>query len=93
MSTNLTRRKLCQSASVALIMLPAMTWCPSAQAKTNQLLRDKLKYQSDPNDAKNCGQCLEFIPSGSDRAKGACKLIPDDDEIAVNGYCVAWNTM
>jgi len=93
MSANQTRRKLCKSAGVVFMMLPIMTVCTAAQAKTNAELRDKLKYQNSPKNGNSCTSCLEFTPGASDQKMGTCKVIPDDDEISAQGYCDAWNTM
>lgn len=93
MSVNLKRRKVCQSAGSVIMLLPIMAVCGSAAAKTNSSLREKLKYQSNPKGEQSCATCLEFVPDASDPTRGLCKVIPDDDEISVHGYCVAWNTM
>jgi len=93
MTANLTRRKLCQSAGVALMMLPVITVCTDASAKTNLSMREKLKYQSQPKEGMSCAACLEYLPGSSDQSVGGCKVIPEDDEISARAYCVAWNTM
>jgi len=93
MTANLTRRKLCQSAGAALVMLPIIAICTEASAKTNSSLREKLKYQSQPKGGMSCAACLEYLPGSSDQSVGGCKVIPDDDEILAQAYCVAFNTM
>ena len=40
-----------------------------------------------------CAVCLEFLPSKVENGPGGCKLLPGDDEISPNGYCIRWNTM
>ena len=91
MTTNLTRRKFCQSAGLTFMLLPVV--CIQASAKTNAAMRENLNYQNTPNGTKSCATCLEFTPGQSDQKTGSCKLIPGDDEISASGYCLAWNTM
>lgn len=84
-----TRRKFLQAA--ALILIPVLTRPASAQS--NASVRAQLKYQSMPKEGMNCTTCLEFLPGKTDQDPGRCKVIPDDDEIDPNGYCIKWNTM
>ncbi len=56
-------------------------------------MRQQLQYQNTPEGAMSCRSCLEFLAGNSEQQAGRCKLIPDDDEIAPNGYCIKWNTM
>jgi hypothetical protein len=93
MSTDLVRRKFLKSTSVAISLVPLAAFVPQARAGSNKALRSQLKYQDTPQDGKSCTSCLEFIPAKSDKALGACKVIPGDDEISPNGYCALWNTM
>lgn len=64
-----------------------------AIAKSNASMRQQLQYQNTPEGAMSCRSCLEFLAGNSEQQAGRCKLIPDDDEIAPNGYCIKWNTM
>ena len=92
MSTNLSRRKFLQTASVALALIPLVVTRP-ARANTNAPVRAKLKYQDTPNNDMSCASCLEFIPGKTDKDLGGCRVIPGDDEIAPSAYCTSWNTM
>ena len=92
-TTSLTRRKLIITASASLMIVPVALLCGKACAATNATLREKLKYLNHPKESKSCSSCLEFVPSTSNPDIGQCKVIPGDDEISVNGYCDAWNTM
>lgn len=92
MSTNLSRRKFLQTASVALALIPLVV-TRSACANTNTPVRARLKYQDTPNNDMSCASCLEFIPGKTDKDLGGCRVIPGDDEIAPNSYCTSWNTM
>ena len=93
MSANLTRRQLCKTAGATLLALPVVMLCGTASAATNAALREKLKYQDHPIQSKSCSSCLEFVASAGNPAIGVCKVIPGDDEISVNGYCDAYNTL
>lgn len=93
MSTDLTRRKLCQSVSAVFITLPVLSICSTVHAKTNLPLRDQLKYQDTPKDGMSCTSCVEFSADQKNQSSGTCKVIPGDDEISANGYCNVWNTM
>lgn len=93
MSTNLTRRKFLQTASVGLVLMPLVAISRQASANTNSIVRAQLKYQNSPKDNMSCTTCLEFIPGKTDKDLGGCKVIPGDDEISPNGYCTKWNTM
>jgi hypothetical protein len=92
MSANLTRRKLWKTAGIALTLMPIVVFTRPASAQTNTAMRAELKYQSTPKDDMKCTTCLEFVPGKAD-GLGACKVIPGDDEISPDGYCIRWNTM
>jgi len=93
MDTNLSRRKMLKIASVSLALIPLATITRQARANTNTALRAQLKYQNTPKDDMICATCLEFVPGKSVKDLGGCKVIPGDDEISPNGYCISWNTM
>lgn len=92
MGAYLSRRKFLRTASVALALIPIMV-AKSAHAVNNAPMRAKLHYQSVPKNDMSCASCLEFIPGKTEQGLGACKIIPNDDEIAPNAYCTGWNTM
>ncbi len=93
MSTNMTRRNFLNKASMALLVIPVLTYSAASSAKTNPTVRAQLKYQDLPKDKMDCRSCLEFVAGMTDRNLGTCKVIPGDDEISPNGYCTKWNTM
>lgn len=93
MNTDLTRRHFLKSASIALALVPLAVISRQASAHTNTTVRAQLKYQNSPKDNMNCSTCLEFIAGKSALDSGKCRVIPDDDEISPNGYCIKWNTM
>jgi len=93
MSADTVRRKFCQSAGVTILLAPFAAVSGRTYAATNAALRAELKYQDTPAGNMTCSACLEFLPGKSANARGGCKLIPGDDEISPNGYCVRWNTM
>jgi hypothetical protein len=92
MNPDLGRRRFLQTASIALALIPLVV-ARTACAKTNASVRAQLKYQNMPNNDMSCASCLEFIPGKTNKDLGGCKVIPGDDEIALNGYCTSWNTM
>lgn len=62
----------------------------SAQAQTNAALRGALKYQDQPKGDQRCNNCMHFVPGANATAKGGCKVIPGDTQIAPQGWCSAW---
>lgn len=92
MSTDLDRRKFLRSAGVVVSLAPIAAFVPQAGASSNKALRAQLNYQDTPLDGKSCASCLEFIPSETDKGRGACKVIPRDDEISPDGYCALWTS-
>jgi hypothetical protein len=93
MSADLQRRKWLINGAVAITLLPLLVVSRQASAKTNAALRAQFKYQDTPKENMSCISCLEFIPGKSDKDLGGCKILPADDEISPNGYCIRWNTM
>jgi hypothetical protein len=84
-----TRRQFLRTAT----LLPLVVIALKANAQTNATVRKQLKYQDHPKNDMNCTSCLEFIPGKSDKDLGGCRLIPGDNEISPDGYCIKWNSM
>ena len=93
MSADPIRRKLCKTAGLTLAFLPLAAITRQAHAATNAALRAELKYQDTPKSGQSCLTCLEFLPGKTPSENGGCKLIPGDDQISPQGYCIRWNTM
>lgn len=93
MSTDLTRRKLCKTASAALVLTPMIFLARHASATVNAATRAALMYQNMPKDGMSCSTCVDFIPGKTAKALGGCTKIPEDDEISPDAYCDKWNTM
>ncbi len=93
MNTNQNRRKFLKIAGVSFALIPLACATNSATAATNAAVRAKLKYQDTPRDKMICATCLEFVAGKTQTDLGKCNVIPGDDEISPNGYCVSWNTM
>ena len=93
MPHNHTRRRVIRIAVLPALALPAVLLAREAAAQTNPALREQLKYQDTPMKDQACTACLEFLPGKTEADRGACKVIPGDDEIAPNGWCTAWNTL
>lgn len=88
MSSNTpTRRRfiLLGTATVAGTVLAS-----GALAQTNASLRSALKYQDQPKGPQRCDNCMHWVPGANATAKGGCKVIPGDKEIAPQGWCTAW---
>jgi hypothetical protein len=62
----------------------------SGQAQTNAALRTALKYQDTPKGPQRCDNCLHWVPGANPTARGGCKIIPGDTQIAPQGWCTAW---
>ncbi len=57
----------------------------SAAAKAS---KQTMKYQDHPNNGQQCSGCIQFIPGGSPKATGKCKVVEGD--ISPNGWCIAY---
>ncbi len=90
MNTSTQRRLFLKLSGSALAAIPVVALTGNAMAATNAQMRTALKYQDKPLADKNCANCLHFVPGASATAKGGCKLMPGDTEIAPAGYCTAW---
>jgi hypothetical protein len=93
MKTDLGRRRWCRQAGAALALAPVFVLTRAARAATNDTLRAQLHYQDQPKDGQSCATCVDFIAGATAQARGGCKRIPGDDQIAPAGYCDAWNTL
>jgi High potential iron-sulfur protein len=99
-SADQTRRKVCKVAGMALALIPVVVVGKTAFAATdsathstiNAKARAELHYQDTPKDGMKCLTCLEYVP-GAKEGFGTCKVIPNDDGISAEGYCISWNTM
>lgn len=98
METTLNKhRKLNQSRRIWLhgltgiaMAAPLALFADRACATQNAALRQALKYQDAPQAGKQCSACAQFVPGKTPKDKGACTVMPGDDEISPSGYCVAW---
>ncbi|MET1083342.1 MAG: high-potential iron-sulfur protein [Burkholderiales bacterium] len=86
----LTRRNMLK-VGAALATIPVVAITGEAWAAQNAALRGALKYQDKPGkDGQKCSTCTHWVPGKTATAKGSCKIIPDDDEISPEGWCVGW---
>jgi hypothetical protein len=85
MKETMTRRQMLKLGGAALLAIPVLGVVGNAQAAQNAAVRTAMKYQGKPGpEGKKCSTCLQFVaPTG-------CKIIPGDNEIAAEGYCVGW---
>lgn len=93
MSTNLTRLKFFETASIALALMPLVAISRLAMANTNTAVSAELKYQNTPKDNMSCTTCLEIVLGKTEKDLGGCKVVSGDDEISPDGYCTNWNSM
>jgi hypothetical protein len=93
MSINQNRRNLLKTTGAVFAIAALNTLPRTACAKTNPELRAKLKYVDKPHGEENCLSCLEFIAGKTEKDLGGCQVIPGDDEISPNAWCISWNTM
>lgn len=87
---NLPRRIWLHAAAGIAVAAPLTIFAANASAAQNAALRQALKYQDTPNGAKQCSSCAQFVPGKTPKDRGACTVIPGDDEISPSAYCVAW---
>lgn len=51
--------------------------------------RQTLQYvDTTPDAAKNCANCIQYIPPAGEGACGGCKLFAGP--VVANGYCAVW---
>jgi len=85
-----TRRVWLKAATGAAIAAPLVFFTRQSLAAKNDALRGSLKYQETPSGAKQCSNCMQFVPGKTAKDKGGCKILPGDTEISPTGYCVAY---
>ena len=91
MNENLpNRRSFLKVGGAALAIIPFVIATGSAGAATNAAMRTSLKYKGTPEGDKNCAGCMQFVPGPSAKDLGGCKILPGDNEVSPQGYCVAW---
>lgn len=91
--TDHVRRNLFKVLCIGLAASPTIGIPLPAIAAINPELRAKLKYQTMPQGDQSCQNCVAFQSGTTDKDFGKCSLIPGDDEISPNGYCIGWYTM
>jgi len=85
-----TRRRFLKVAGAALAAIPVLVVVGRADAATNANMRAALKYQSKPEGDKSCANCMQFVPGGTPKDLGGCKILPGDTEVSPQGYCTGW---
>jgi hypothetical protein len=85
-----SRRIWLKLTAGAVLAAPLLTLTGRAGATQNAASRQAMKYQDKPNGANQCSNCMHFIPGKSAKDPGGCKVIPNDNEISPNGWCIAW---
>jgi hypothetical protein len=78
-----SRRAVLSVAAAATTLLLA----PSAIA--GSIPQKSVKYQTEPNNGKQCSGCKLFIPGATADANGTCKSVAGD--ITPNGWCVLFS--
>lgn len=85
-----SRRQFLKVGGAALAMIPVMVMSNNATAATNAAMRAAMKYQGKPSGAKQCSNCIQFVPGKTPKDLGGCKIFPGDTEVSPQGFCVAW---
>ena len=85
---NLSRRSLLKG-----VITLAGAAAGSAVLATNQAFAAKapkaaMQYQDHPKNGNDCTKCMQFIPGGSPKAMGTCKVVAGS--ISPHGYCLAF---
>jgi len=82
---NRPRRAMLKLGAIAVVLAPV-----TAFATKNAPMRTAMKYKDTPEGDKKCSNCLQFVPGKTAKDLGGCKIFPNDNEVAPNGYCTAW---
>ena len=85
-----SRRIWLKTATGAALVAPLSLLSRPGMAAKNDALRGSLKYQDAPTGAKQCGNCMQFVPGKTAKDKGGCKILPGDTEISPTGSCMVW---
>ena len=89
-----SRRKVMKIGMMALAVAPLVGLPEEAFATQNAAVRKALKYVLQPNGAKECKVCVNFIPNkdkpNNDADVNGCKLYPGDTEICPHCYCIGF---
>lgn len=85
-----SRRAWLKAATGAAVAAPLVFFTRQSLAAKNDAVRTSLKYQDTPSGAKQCNNCLQWVPGKTPKDKGGCKIIPSDTEVAPTGYCIAY---
>jgi hypothetical protein len=75
----------------AAVILPALAGVLGTvgRAQAPSGTKAQFKYQSTPNNNRQCSGCTFFIAGKTATANGTCKIVQGD--ISPKGYCVAWS--
>jgi hypothetical protein len=84
------RRRFLLIAGAALASVPVASVSGRADAATNTAMRASFKYRNKPEGDMSCTNCSHFVPGGSAKDLGGCKIMQGDTEISPQGYCIAW---
>jgi len=86
------RDKLTRATFVrAAVILPALAGVLGTvvEAQAPKGSKTQFKYQSTPNNGKQCSTCTFFIAGKTATANGTCKIVQGD--ISPKGYCIAYS--
>ena len=84
------RREFLKTGGAIIAAIPLAAVSGWAGAAKNDALRTSLKYQAKPEGDKSCANCQQFVPGKVAMGPGECKILPGDNEIAPQAYCIAW---
>jgi len=84
-----SRRSFVKGAAllVGIAIVPALTRAKQALAQ-GKLTKETVKYQDFPKGAKDCDNCIQFIPGDTLKADGSCKVVAG--AVSPRGYCIAF---
>jgi hypothetical protein len=87
MQKSTSRRNVLGTLCGAAVAIPVMLVAQPAVAKKAEALRTALKYQETPKGDAQCSNCLHYKGETAEGSKGACAILPGDDEIDATGWC------
>ncbi|MGA7802158.1 MAG: twin-arginine translocation signal domain-containing protein [Gammaproteobacteria bacterium] len=84
----LSRRSVLKGAAMLAGAAAGSTLLVGNEALAAKAPKAAMQYQDHPKGGNDCSKCMQFIPGGSPKADGTCKVVAGS--ISPRGYCLAF---